>query len=95
MTIAAQFFTSVFPIFILIAIWVAAADTSRLAKAVSLPEESRSVLTSVCNDGQLRPSAGRGTVRRQSRARPGRDADPARTSWQGHPEPVELRAASN
>jgi membrane protein len=44
MTIAAQFFTSVFPILILIATWVGAAQTSRVAEAVSLPEESRSVL---------------------------------------------------
>ena len=40
MTIAAQFFTSVFPILILIATWVNATDTSRLAEAINLPEES-------------------------------------------------------
>jgi membrane protein len=44
MTIAAQFFTSVFPILILIATWVGAADTTEIAEAVDLPEESRSVL---------------------------------------------------
>jgi membrane protein len=44
MTIAAQFFTSVFPILILIATWVGASDTSRLAEAINLPEQSRSVL---------------------------------------------------
>jgi membrane protein len=50
MTIAAQFFTSVFPILILIATWVGDANTSRLADAVSLPEESRSVLDQAVQD---------------------------------------------
>ena len=44
MTIAAQFFTSVFPILILMAIWVSGRDTDAFADAVSLPEQSRSVL---------------------------------------------------
>jgi len=44
MTIAAQFFTSVFPILILIATWVRGVDTSALADAVDLPDQSRSVL---------------------------------------------------
>ena len=37
MTIAAQFFTSVFPLLILIATWVGGADSSSLADAVDLP----------------------------------------------------------
>jgi membrane protein len=44
MTIAAQFFTSVFPLLILIATWVGGADTSSLADAVDLPQASRSLL---------------------------------------------------
>ncbi|WP_280637307.1 YhjD/YihY/BrkB family envelope integrity protein [Nocardioides sp. W7] len=44
MTIAAQFFTSVFPILILFATWASSVDSTRIAEAVRLPEESRSVL---------------------------------------------------
>jgi uncharacterized BrkB/YihY/UPF0761 family membrane protein len=44
MTIAAQFFTSVFPILILFATWAAKTDADRLGDAVSLPEETRTVL---------------------------------------------------
>ena len=44
MTIAAQFFTSVFPILILFATWAATRDADRLGDAVSLPEETQSVL---------------------------------------------------
>jgi membrane protein len=44
MTIAAQFFTSVFPILILFITWAASRDSDRLADALSLPEETRSVL---------------------------------------------------
>jgi membrane protein len=44
MTIAAQFFTSVFPLLILIATWVRGVDTGGLADAVDLPDQSRSVL---------------------------------------------------
>ena len=44
MTIAAQFFTSVLPILILVATWRNARDTSRLADVLGLPEESRAVL---------------------------------------------------
>ena len=44
MTIAAQFFTSVFPILILLATWVGAAGSAGIAEAVDLPDESRSVL---------------------------------------------------
>jgi membrane protein len=44
MTIAAQFFTSVFPILILMATWVGAAGSAEIAEAVDLPEESQSVL---------------------------------------------------
>ena len=44
MTIAAQFFTSVFPILILLATWVGAASSAGIAEAVDLPDESRSVL---------------------------------------------------
>jgi len=44
MTIAAQFFTSVFPILILIATWFGGTDSRTLADVVSMPEESRSLL---------------------------------------------------
>ena len=44
MTIAAQFFTSVFPILILFASWVGDVRTDTIAEAVDMPEESRSVL---------------------------------------------------
>jgi membrane protein len=44
MTIAAQFFTSVFPILILFTTWADSRDATRLANAVSLPEETRTVL---------------------------------------------------
>lgn len=44
MTIAAQFFTSVFPILILLATWAATRDTDKIADAIGLPEESRAVL---------------------------------------------------
>ncbi|WP_426244522.1 YhjD/YihY/BrkB family envelope integrity protein [Nocardioides sp. LHG3406-4] len=44
MTVAAQFFTSVFPILILFATWAAKSDADRLGHAVSLPDETQSVL---------------------------------------------------
>jgi membrane protein len=44
MTIAAQFFTSVFPILILFSTWAANRDADRLGDAVSLPEETQVVL---------------------------------------------------
>jgi membrane protein len=44
MTIAAQFFTSVFPILILFTTWANSRDANRLADALSLPDETRSVL---------------------------------------------------
>ncbi len=44
MTIAAQFFTSVFPILILTATWASARDADALAEAVDLPEQSQSVI---------------------------------------------------
>jgi len=44
MTIAAQFFTSVFPILILMATWVGAVGADEIADAVDMPDESRSVL---------------------------------------------------
>jgi hypothetical protein len=44
MTIAAQFFASVFPILILLATWVGAAGSDEIAEAVDMPDESRSVL---------------------------------------------------
>jgi membrane protein len=44
MTIAAQFFSSVFPILILFATWAYAGDTRRVADAVDMPAQSRSVL---------------------------------------------------
>lgn len=50
MTIAAQFFTSVFPILILIATWRGSADTDQIADVVSMPQESRSVLEQALDD---------------------------------------------
>ncbi|WP_107771453.1 YihY/virulence factor BrkB family protein [Nocardioides sediminis] len=44
MTIAAQFFTSVFPILILLASILGAADSGAIADAVDMPDESREVL---------------------------------------------------
>lgn len=44
MTIAAQFFTSVFPILILLATWAQARDAKRLSDAVDLPSQTRSVV---------------------------------------------------
>ena len=49
MTIAAQFFTSVLPILILLAAWEANSD--RLADAIDLPEESRSVIEGAIEGG--------------------------------------------
>jgi membrane protein len=51
MTIAAQFFTSVFPILILFTTWVSSRETHRLADALSLPEETRSVLEDAVQGG--------------------------------------------
>jgi membrane protein len=44
MTIAAQFFSSVIPILILLMTWASRRDTHRLLDALNLPEETRSVL---------------------------------------------------
>jgi membrane protein len=44
MTIAAQFFTSVFPTLILFATWATQTDAQRLGDAVSVPEETQAVL---------------------------------------------------
>jgi membrane protein len=44
MTIAAQFFTSVFPILILVASILGAADSGAIAEAVDMPQESRELL---------------------------------------------------
>jgi membrane protein len=44
MTIAAQFFSSVFPILILFATWARSRDADLLADALGLPPETRSVL---------------------------------------------------
>jgi len=44
MTIAAQFFTAVFPILILITTWAASRDAEKFADALGLPEETRSVI---------------------------------------------------
>jgi membrane protein len=44
MTVAAQFFTSVFPILILFMTWARSRDADRLADALGLPAETRSVL---------------------------------------------------
>lgn len=44
MTVAAQFFTSVLPILIIIATWRNARDAGRLADVLGLPDQSRAVL---------------------------------------------------
>jgi membrane protein len=44
MTIAAQFFTAVFPILILFTTWASNRESNWLADALSVPEETRSVL---------------------------------------------------
>jgi len=44
MTIAAQFFTAVFPILILFTTWASSRESNWLADALSVPEETRSVL---------------------------------------------------
>jgi membrane protein len=44
MTIAAQFFSSVIPILILLMTWANTRDTDRLVDALNLPDETRSVL---------------------------------------------------
>ena len=50
MTIAAQFFTSVFPILILLASILGAADSGAIADAVDMPDESREVLDEVLEE---------------------------------------------
>ena len=59
MTIAAQFFTSVFPILILLASWVGSRHADTIADAVDMPEESRSVLDQAV---EASASAGFGVV---------------------------------
>jgi membrane protein len=59
MTIAAQFFTSVFPILILFAGWVGRLGTDSIADAVDMPEETRSMLDQAV---QASASAGFGVV---------------------------------
>ena len=59
MTIAAQFFTSVFPILILFASWVGGLRTDTIADAMDMPEESRSMLDQAV---QASASAGFGVV---------------------------------
>ena len=44
MTVAAQLFTSIFPLLILLATWATHRDADRIADAVSMPEESRATL---------------------------------------------------
>lgn len=44
MTVAAQLFTSIFPLLILLATWATRRDADRLADAVSMPEQSRETL---------------------------------------------------
>ena len=59
MTIAAQFFTSVFPILILLATWAGSVRTDTIAEAVDMPEESRSMLDQAV---QASASAGFGAM---------------------------------
>jgi len=51
MTLAAQFFTSVLPILILIATAAAAADTQRLSDTLNIPEESQAVVEDAVQGG--------------------------------------------
>jgi membrane protein len=44
MTIAGQFFTSVFPILVTVAVWFGSNDSNRIADALNMPEQSRNVL---------------------------------------------------
>ena len=44
MTVAAQLFTSLFPLLILLATWATRRDADRIADAVSMPEQSRKTL---------------------------------------------------
>ena len=44
MTIAAQFFTSVFPLLILLISWVGGSDTDAISNAVDMPEETKTIL---------------------------------------------------
>jgi membrane protein len=44
MTIAAQFFTAIFPVLILFTTWASSRDADRVADVLSLPEETRSLL---------------------------------------------------
>jgi uncharacterized BrkB/YihY/UPF0761 family membrane protein len=50
MTIAWQFFTSVFPILVTIAVWAGPEDSNEIAEALNMPEESRSVLNDALDD---------------------------------------------
>jgi membrane protein len=51
MTIAAQFFTSVFPIIIMATAWFGSGDSDQVGDAVDLPEESQSVLDQAVQGG--------------------------------------------
>ncbi len=51
MTLAAQFFTSILPILILIATWVGSRDTNRVADALKMPAESRNALQQAIGSG--------------------------------------------
>ena len=55
MTIAAQFFTSVLPVLILIATWLANSDS--FADAIDMPEQSRKVLRALSTTGARRSAS--------------------------------------
>jgi membrane protein len=47
MTVAAQVFTSVFPILIMAAVWLGSRNTDQLAEVIDMPDETRSVMQDV------------------------------------------------
>ena len=51
MTVAAQFFTSVFPILILVSTWSGGANTDAIESALSMPEETTSILDDAAQGG--------------------------------------------
>jgi membrane protein len=51
MTVAAQFFTSVFPILIMFTAWFGSSDSDSVGDAVDMPEESQTVLAEAVEGG--------------------------------------------
>lgn len=51
MTIAAQFFTSVFPILIMFAVWLGSQDSDDIADSINMPEQTQEVLDEALGEG--------------------------------------------